>query len=210
MVEFQKKLAGYAKKIMPWFFEMKVVGAENLKNLKGPLIIAAMHKSYADHPIILLALTENNDLFPIRTIAKPSLFGKIWLGNFLRRVGAVPKTQVREAMKILKDGGIVGIYPEGGLRPKPGIHKFEKGAAFLARKTDAKILPIAICGLENWTIRKTLLTLNNFFRKRKIIVAFGETFSVEAGSKSEDKKITEQIRAKISELYWKYYNHTRY
>ena len=204
MVEFQKKLAGYAKKIMPWFFEIKIAGEKNIKNLKGSLIIIAPHKSYADHPAILSSLPENHDLFPIRAIAKSSLFGKIWLGNFLRRAGAIPKNQVREVIKILKDGGVAGVYPEGKLMPEPGIHKFEKGAAFLARKTGAPILPIVICGLENFTIRKTIFTLNNFFRKRKIIVAFGEPFYIEATSRHDDEKNTEQIRQKVSELYQKH------
>ena len=204
MVEFQEKLAGYAKKFMPWFFEIKVFGAENVKNLKGPLIIVSPHKSYADHPAILWALPENHNLFPIRAIAKPSLFGKFLVGNFLRRAGAIPKNKIREAIKILKEGGVVGIYPEGKVMPEPGIHKFEKGAAFLARKTGAQILPIALCGLENFTIRKTIFTLNNFFRKRKIIVAFGELFRPETASKDNDETITAQIRQKISELYQKH------
>ena len=204
MVEFQKKLTRLAKKFMPWFFEIKIAGKENLKDLRGPLIIVAPHKSYADHPTILWALPENHNLFPIRAIAKPSLFGTFLAGNFLKRVGAIPKNQVREAIKILKEGGVVGVYPEGKLRPGSGIHKFEKGAAFLARKTGALILPIAICGFENFTIRKTILTINNFFHKRKIIVAFGEPFRIEAPSKDDDENNTEQIRQIVFELYLKH------
>lgn len=190
---------------MPWFFEIKIVGLENIKNLKGHLIIIAPHKSYADHPAMLLALIENSDLFPIRALAKPSLFSKPWLGNFLRRAGAIPKDKVLTAIKILKEGGVVGIYPEGKLRPEPGIHKFEKGVAFLARKTGAKILPVALCGLENFTIRKTLFTLNNFFRKRKIVIAFGEPFCAETSSKNDDDGATRQIHEKLAMLYLKHY-----
>ena len=81
---------------------------------------------------------------------------------------------MRKAIKILKDGGVVGVYPEGKLMPKPGVHKFEKGAAFLARKT---------------------------------VVAFGEPFLIEAPSKDDDEKNTEQIRQKISELYYRHCAH---
>ena len=204
MIEFQKKLAQLAKKFIPLFFEIKVVGAENVKNLRGPLIIVSPHKSYVDHPAILWALSENHNLFPIRTIAKPSLFGKFLVRSFLKRAGAIPKNQMRKAIKILKDGGVVGVYPEGKLMPKPGVHKFEKGAAFLARKTGSPILPIVICGLENFTIKKTIFTLNNFFRKRKIIIVFGEPFYIEATSRNDDEKNTEQIRQKVSELYQKH------
>ena len=56
-------------------------------------------------------------------------------------------TGTREAIRHVKRGGILGIFPEGGLeRPARTILPFEAGVGMIIRRTGAKVLPVVISG----------------------------------------------------------------
>ena len=92
---------------------------------------------------------------------------------------------MKEALKTLKNGGCIGLFPEGtrnGLEKNHG--KLKNGAAYLALKTGAKIVPIGIQG-DSKPFHKS-------------IIVYGKPLDL---SKYKDlKKIDEQVEDEVSEL----------
>lgn len=114
----------------------------------GPAIVAANHVSYLDPPLL-------GSLSPrlIRFVAKRELFVLPLLGTFLRSIGTFPVERsrpdiraVREALRVLERGEVLGIFPEGTRNKRPGLAPFLEGVGWLAIKSRAPVIPIAIHG----------------------------------------------------------------
>lgn len=191
------------------FFRLEVEGKENIRELKSPLVIAPMHKSYIDHFFYLASspFYFSARILPMRALTADWLFNVKWYkGGFLLRYGVLllgghpGKSSIwglrrflRFALRRLKDDKSISLYPEGEIRRKPGICPLKNGAAYLARISGAPILPMAIRGAE-------LLSLRNFFfGKRTITVVFGKPFV--ANKESGSREITEEIRKRLREIY---------
>lgn len=183
------------------FFRIKVKNKEVLRGLRGPMIITPNHKSYADHFFILACLTIFSKLLPVRAMAAGWLFGvpsvgwalKNLFGAYRIKKGHGLAVSLREPLKVLAKGGAMAIYPEGGIRFRPGVHEVKIGAAYLAQKSGVPILPVAIKGIEFLSWKAF------FFGRRKVEVIFGKPFLVD---RTKDlAEISEEIRLKIKELY---------
>lgn len=120
---------------------------ENFPKLEdGAYIVVANHKSYLD-PLIL------SILFPrqIHWMAKRELFDNPILRAILNVVGAIPVDRenndaksVMRAMRILKEGNVLGIFPEGTRVKEANYGAGKKGTVLLASRTGTEILPIYI------------------------------------------------------------------
>ena len=135
---------------------------------EGPMVLCAPHSSMVDPILLMMALGMR--FFP-RFMAKKELFEKPLLGKYLTSVGVFPVDRgssdlhaIRTAMGILKDGGILGIFPEG-----TRVHTAETGAAhngaiMLASRTGASIVPV-------WLTREKKLF-------RRVDVVIGEPYTL--------------------------------
>lgn len=184
------------------FFRLEVDGNRNVRNLNGPLIVTPNHKSYSDHFFILSAIIGNNwNILPARAMAADWLFQVRFVGWALKNLfGAYPvrrgeglDVSLRDPLRVLYKGHVVVIYPEGRIQFKPGVHQVRVGAAYLAQKSGAPILPVAIQGLEYLSFKAFL------FGRRKVKVLFGKPFRI---NPEQDLAVaSEEIRARIAELY---------
>lgn len=134
-------------RILFFFFFWKVRGKENLP-MQGPVVVIANHRSYWDPIIVGVALKRR-----VYFMAKEELFSIPVLGTLVRWLGAFPvkrgqkdRAALRRALELLARGEVVGVFPEGGRNRKEGLREFEKGAALLALKAKAPILPVAVIG----------------------------------------------------------------
>lgn len=127
----------------------------------------------------------------VRYMAKEELFKIPLLSSFIRRLGAFPVSRgkgdvgaIKTALKLLEEGHIVGIFPEGTrLKHKKGkTIKAKPGAALLAQKSGAPILPVAICG--------------RYRPFSKIKIVFGKPFTLDL---EKDKKYTNSELVEFSE-----------
>ena len=128
------------------------VQTEGLDNIdpNGSYVFAGNHCSYMDTPVILANIPVQ-----FRFLAKSELFKIPFLGSHLRQAGhiPVPRSNPREAIKTMNEAGrtirdrgiSVLIFPEGG-RSKDGLQSFREGAAYIAIKAGAPVVPIAITG----------------------------------------------------------------
>jgi 1-acyl-sn-glycerol-3-phosphate acyltransferase len=159
---------GVAIPYMKLVYALKIEGAENIPET-GPVIIAPNHKSFWDAFFVAAATRR-----PIRFMGKNELFegraGKllIRLGAFPVRRGASDAAAIETAREILRDGGLLALFPEGTRVRDPTIlGKPHKGAARLALETGATIVPCAITGTEK-------LFAGPLPRPGRVRVSFGE------------------------------------
>ncbi|SLN00714.1 1-acyl-sn-glycerol-3-phosphate acyltransferase [Brevibacterium yomogidense] len=134
-----------------------VTGITNVPKT-GPVIIASNHRSFADS-IYLSALSPRRVSF----MAKAEYFERRntvnkMVGGFMSAVGAFPveRGSAAAAVKaletgeeILRAGGVFGIYPEGTRSRDGSIGEGKTGAAELAIRTGATIVPVGIVGTED-------------------------------------------------------------
>lgn len=113
----------------------------------GPLLVIANHLSWLDPPLVGTVLPRK-----VHFMAKHELFRKPLAAWVLRRLGAFPvrrgqpdRWALRHALDLLDRGAVVGLFPEG-TRSRGRLGPFEPGAALLAIKSGAPVLPVAIAG----------------------------------------------------------------
>ena len=130
-------------------FRMEHEGWERIPST-GPLILVSNHVTYFDPPWIAARVYRT-----LRYMAWDRLLEIPLAGGIMRWSGAFPVNlenpefgAYRQALKILEHGEALMIFPEGGRsrNGKPG--RFKVGAARLALRTGATIVPVAICGGE--------------------------------------------------------------
>lgn len=140
------KCIGYP--IFKLLYRPKVIGKENIPN-RGPVVLAGNHTSNFDCATLICS---NKRI--IHFLGKKELFNKR-IGNwFFTSMGTIPVDRSRknpnainEALKVLNNKQIIGIFPEGTTRKNKGeILPFKFGAVSLAKKSNALIVPFSITG----------------------------------------------------------------
>lgn len=112
----------------------------------GPVVVVANHIGFVDGP--LMAIMSRR---PVHALTKREMFHGV-MGHFLTASGQVPvwryqvdPAAVKATLRILRDGGCVGIFPEG-TRGAGEVNRVEAGAAYFAMATGAQVLPLAFLG----------------------------------------------------------------
>lgn len=126
----------------------KIEGIENIPS-EGPVILAGNHTAYIE-PILITVFPRRivepigaGDL-PFEGIIGPivSLYGFIPLNR-----GNLDRKGLNKALDVLKQGGVIGIFPEGGTWA-PGKMQPQIGVALLSQRTGAPVVPIGFSGLQ--------------------------------------------------------------
>jgi len=132
--------------------KLEIEGTENIPS-SGNYIAVTNHLSKVDPPIIMLTLPKQ----PMRVFAAKkwqknplfgpilSLAGAIWV---LR--GQVDRQALREAVKCLKDGQVLGMAPEGTRSRTGALQKARQGAAYLADRAGVPLLPVGIANSDQF------------------------------------------------------------
>jgi 1-acyl-sn-glycerol-3-phosphate acyltransferase len=122
----------------------------------GPLILAANHRSNLD--IVLLAAVSPR---PVNYLGKRELAQQHGIGPLLVQLGMVPvdrghgdRNALGQITDVLANGDVVGIFPEGTRSPDGALHRFRSGAARLAAKARAPVVPVGFTGTEGWWPRR--------------------------------------------------------
>ena len=165
-------------------------GRENLPRRGRPLIVVSNHSSRRDPAAINLMLRR-----PVHYMAKKESFDRhngLFEYLMVSLFGAFPVDRehpgpevVHNIEKLLGAGKCVGIFPEGTRFPDLVLHPFEDGAAYLAWKTRATLLPIAA------------------FDDGRYIIRIGKPFKIpDMKGRPRDvlPRMTETIRDKVAEL----------
>lgn len=129
----------------------EVRGREHLPQ-EGPYIVTANHLSLLDPILVTLAVGKL-----VNFLALDELFGRSTTGDeIMMYFGSIPISRVRpplgalrDALEVLDDGEILGVFPEGGRAEYWGERPIKKGAAWLALATGSPIVPCSVIGTES-------------------------------------------------------------
>lgn len=149
-------LRALARVIVRLLFRYSVRGLEHVP-AQGGCILAVNHMSFWDPLFLALCAPKRYLTF----LARTSLFSKPLVGFCLREVGAVAVNRdkndfsaLRTALAVLKEGKVIGIYPQGTRCPdvSPDGTAFEGGAAYMAMTAGVPIIPIGVA-TKNYRVR---------------------------------------------------------
>ena len=178
-------------------FRLKVTGQENIPQ-DGPFIIVANHSSLLD-PVILGVSVRPKVIF----VAAAYLFKIGWLGYMLRKFSSIPVQRendikaIKQSLKILKGGGVLGIFPEGGIDRQKNNLPVRAGAAYLAAKIGVPIVPIRIKGAD-----KVLPRGAKFIRSlKKIKVEIKKPIFCSRQTNKDKEIIRNTVESYIKEIY---------
>ena len=134
-----------------WFrrkYEVRQYG-EELVRRRGALILAPNHIGLLDGPLLAAFYPR-----PVHALTKKEMF-EGHTGFALRAVGQIPLSRhevdlsaVKDCLKVLRDGGVVAVYPEG-TRGSGEVKRIHTGAAYLALVTGAPVIPVAVFGTRD-------------------------------------------------------------
>ena len=162
---------------------------EGLENVpwKGPFIIVANHSSFMD-PWYLSILFRRRIIHYLTT-TDWYYKSKLWQLFFWLN-GCIPVTKGKfelSAMKLilqtLKKGGIIGIFPEGGIGYDSELREFNAGAVSLAMRAKVPVIPAAICGAFEAFPRHT-----SFPRPKKIKIIIGKPIHFPPWTKGDNNE----------------------
>jgi 1-acyl-sn-glycerol-3-phosphate acyltransferase len=127
----------------------KVTGRRHIPR-RGPAILAPVHRSFADFSFTGLLTTRKIFFMTKDELWKSRLLGRIVfsLGGFPVHREAADRDALRRAQEVLERGQLLVVFPEGTRREGPTIGPLLEGAAFLAARTGAPIIPIGIGGSD--------------------------------------------------------------
>ena len=131
-----------------WFerrYDVRRHGEEWIRRT-GPHLIASNHIGLLDGPLLAAFAPR-----PVHALTKKEMF-EGHTGVVLRALGQIPLSRhetdpsaIKDCLKVLRDGGVVAIYPEG-TRGSGEMRRMHSGAAYLAMVTGAPVVPLAVFG----------------------------------------------------------------
>jgi 1-acyl-sn-glycerol-3-phosphate acyltransferase len=180
------------------YFRMHVSGAEHIP-AEGPAIVAPNHKSFWDSFFIGVC-TRRHVRFMAKTELIQARYGRLLvrLGAFPVRRGQADEDALETARIILRQGGLLALFPEGTrIRDPDNLGHPRRGAGRLALETGAPLVPCAITGTEK-------IFRGGFPVPRRVQVAFAEPVQVaelDAGPDAAAEVIEEMVWPEVEEGY---------
>ncbi len=181
-------------------FSLKVSGQENVPR-HGPLIFASNHASHLD-PVVLGCSSPRRVTF----MARNTLWNGFWMTLFMDSMECIPLRRgesdvwaIREAVRRLRKGAVLGLYPEGTRSEDGRLGKAKRGIGLLATLAKVPIVPVVVTGT-----REALPKGAKGLGKSKIRVAFGKPIpyttdpAVEAGKGERNADTQDQLAEAVT------------
>jgi 1-acyl-sn-glycerol-3-phosphate acyltransferase len=186
--------------VMRLLFRLEGSGTEHLP-ATGPVLLVANHSSYLDPPLVGGVAPR-----PLSFMAKAELFRVPLLGALISRLNARPVRRegadagaLRTALRILHEGGVLLMFPEGTRGPEGTLRDPKPGAAMLALLSGATVVPVFIRGSGRAWPRGQRLP-----RPARVTVTFGEPLVFERkdaeGRKTDYDAVSRAMMAAIGRL----------
>lgn len=181
--------------------DIEVNGIEKLP--EGNVIVAANHLGRLDAAVLFCVLDREDIIIPMAEKYKDHpLYGAIgravnavWLNRFDADYAAF-----RQILDRMKQGGLLGIAPEGTRSRTEALQEAKMGVAFLASKSGYPVLPVAATGTEDRVILENL----KHFRRSKITVTAAELMYIDIprgkGREEALRAATDEIMCQIAAL----------
>ncbi len=174
-VRFYKFARVVVRLLVPIFAKLRTEGIENVPP-EGPVILALNHISWFDIPLVSVRVPR-----PTHYMAKIELFRIFLLGGLIRTLGAFPvrrgegdREALRIAERLLAEGELLVIFPEGHRSGTGHLLPGHPGTGYIALRTGVPVVPVAITGTE-----RTLNGLHYGPFAPRVTVRFGKPFRLE-------------------------------
>jgi 1-acyl-sn-glycerol-3-phosphate acyltransferase len=150
---------------------IEIVGMAHLPD-QGPYLLVTNHLHWLDPPLLLAILPHRGYVFAAEKWERHWFLGPLMRSMdaiFVQR-GEVDRKALRQALAILKGGGMLGLAPEGTRSRTGGLQQGRSGAAYLAYRTGVPVVPVV-----TWGQKGVFPTLRQL-RRARVHVVFGEPF----------------------------------
>jgi 1-acyl-sn-glycerol-3-phosphate acyltransferase len=186
--------------VLAGLFRME--GAERMPR-QGGVLVCSNHVSNLDPPLLpaFLPRSDSWSMAKSEWFASPSLTRLIFTLYHAFPVvrHSADRKALRRASKILRDGHVLILYPEGTRVESGGLRPAEPGAGFLARSTGAAVQPVALVGT-----RECFPKGARWPRRVPVSIRFGVPFRLSDrrpdGSRIHNQEATDAIMLAIAEL----------
>jgi 1-acyl-sn-glycerol-3-phosphate acyltransferase len=185
--------------VVPTAAYIKVRGVDNIPRT-GPCLLVSNHISMADIPCVMayvprhvhfMTKAELFDTWPLSVLMPPGQPIKVHRGRADRQA-------LRQAEEFLKQGETVIIYAEGTRSRLGEAQEARAGVVFLAQRTDAPIVPVAISGTERLFSKRF-----PWYRRGRVQLTFGTPFRISefgAITRHNREQIAQQVMGRVAVL----------
>ena len=195
------------KPLLKALYRIRVEGLENVPK-EGPAILAANHLSFLDSFFIPLVVKRRK----VTYLAKADYF-KTWKTSwFFKSAGQIScergggdKSQqsLEIALEVLKDGKLLGIYPEGTRSPDGYLYRGRTGVARLALAAGVPVIPVGLIGTEKVMPKEAKIP--RLWGRTKVKIRFGAPIDMSRhAGKEKDRfvlrSVTDEIVFEIMQL----------
>ena len=178
---------------------VQVIGKEHMLPLA---VYASNHTSFMDTPVVFSSLP-----FQFRILAKQSLWKWPFIGWHLQRSGQIPVDEeaggsvggLNQAIRALKAGMPLFIFPEGGRTPDGAMQTFMRGPAYISIRSRVPLIPMALIGTYELLPMHT-----SHFRPRPVKLVIGEPIDPANYTIRQTDELTTRLRNEILRLYERY------
>ncbi|MEW6238223.1 MAG: lysophospholipid acyltransferase family protein [Candidatus Omnitrophota bacterium] len=183
------------------YFRFAIRGEENVPPT-GAVLFAVNHNSFLDPPIVAIGLPRQAAF-----LAKEEMFKFPLFRWWFRSVGVYPVGRhrgdakaVKLAVRLLKEGNGLALFPEGTRSLDGNLLPFENGLSWLSLKLDAPIVPIYLDGTFN------AMPKGNWFpRPYRIVMTIGKPIAPQEKKNIDDfdealNKLTERLKNEIESM----------
>jgi len=180
------------------YFRVKIYGAEKVPQ-SGGLIAVSNHASYLDPPLLSNCVRR-----PVAFMAKEELFKTPGLKQIIQVYGAYPvkrstgdRAALRAATTAIESGWIAAVFLQGSRSNDGTITDPKLGAAWIAAKTQAPLLPISLWGTE-----KVISNSFPFLKPVPVTVRIGDLITPPSSTKKADlQAVTTQCTDVVNQLH---------
>ena len=182
--------------VHPWL-RIRAANTEVLSR-PGPTILAPVHRSHLDSALVATHSTRR-----IRALGKESLFTTPGVSYICAALGAIPvrrgeadRDALMAARALLDEGESMIVFPEGGRRSGNNVGELFDGAAWLAARSGATVVPIGITGTE-----QALPMGAKLLRRSNVAIVVGDPMPppVGVGGKRASRADLRSFTAELSE-----------
>ena len=184
------------------FWRVTVEGRDNIP-ATGPFILSPVHRSNIDTPLVAACTSRR-----VHYMGKKEMWKYRFSSAFFTAMGGIPvdrgaadREALRKSAEVLDAGEALVIFPEGTRRSGPVIEDVFEGAAYVATKTGAPIVPVGIGGSEGAMPKGAKL-----IKPVKCVIIIGPPLHPEPGERGKAprravRELNHRLQAELQRLF---------